>query len=626
MPTASKTGHRKVSPVLPYDTLGSPVSTTPQYHAGQNVLTSIGEQLERYPGFSAGIESSPQVAASTAKVTRQFSWKKWDTASTDGSYYWMKCETDETLNTSRVYKLEVGVDANFSLIHTDSASSRPFDFVVGNNTCFFGNGTTAANMRAFDGVSGATTTRLWGIVAPATAATVATAASATNIDAYVGYKYYYTYCNSSNAHESSPSPVSSCTGLFTDLKVQIGVTASSDTQVDQIRVYRSTDGGSDAPQDCAEITGSPFTNTTQTVDDSTLDEDLGTRFAPAELRNDPPPPASKFGTFANRIWMVHGVNKNQLWYTAFEEMVNGVPEECVPSGADGNYYPYPDQINGLAGLDTLITIATTSTLYGIDGDSLDTFRRYTVSERNGIKSPRNIATLSLEPGTILAAWLDSANTVWMLGLGEIGLPIRPDIENIDHSQSALTIHITGPRRWLLLLDGAGGRLYTYDLDTRLWMPPRIISGYSLHSGETAAGAWALGIGHSSGKVLKLTEGVYNDNGIPYTAHVISNLFDMTPDQNPQWRGVCDYIGVESGATQPSQVRIVTDDDPTTATPLISDATVDADLRTQGVGAKEKYYKFNTPAARRVAYRLDWLAEDNNFAVYGVDVAFHPVGQ
>ena len=625
MAPASKTGHRTLrNPVLPYDTLGSITSEDPQYEAGQNVLTSIGGVLEKFPGFSAGIEASPQVAATTAKVTRQFSWKKWDTTSTNGSYYWMKCETDATNITSKVYKLELGVDANFILIYTDSTSSKPFDFVVGNNTCYFGNGTSRTNMRAFDGVSGVSTTRLWGIDTPTVAPTIGTiSAAAPGLDAYVGYDYYYTYCNSSNSHESSPSPVSACTGMFTDSQVPVSVTASSDSQVDQIRVYRSTDGGSDAPQDCAEITGSPFSNTTQTINDVTLDEDLGTRFAPAELRNDPPVASSGFATFANRIW---AKASNRVYFSGFEEIGNGVPEECWPSGGDGNSYPYPDQVNGLAGLDTLVVIATANNLFGIDGDSLDTFRRYTVSARNGVKASPNISTVSLEPGTVLAAWLDTANTVWLLGMGEVGLPIRPDIATIDQTQSAVVFHFNGIRKWLLVMDGAGGKVYPYDLDTRLWMPPRIITGYSLHSGETAASTWALAIGHSSGKVLKMVDGTYNDNGTTYDCHVISNLFSMTPDQNPNWRGVCDHIAVESDAVQPSQVRIITDDDPTTATPISPTATVDADLRTQGVDLVEKYYKFNTPAARRVSFRLDWAAAEQNFVVYGIDVAFHPVGQ
>jgi len=623
MSLASQTGHRNITnPSLPYDTLGSPTSRDPQYHAGQNVMTSIGEILERYPGFASGIEATPSVAATTAIVARVFSWKKWDTSSTAGSYYWMMCETDATLNTSKVYKMEIGVDANFVLIYTDATSSRPFDFVVGNNTCLFGNGTTRTNMRAFDGISGTTTSRLWGIDAPAAAPTWVVNGGSTLI-AYVGYFYYYTYCNSSNANESSPSPISTCTGLFTSSSVSVTVAASADTQVNQIRIYRSTDGGSQAPEDCAEIAGSPFTNTNQTVVDTTTDELLGLRFAPAALRNDPPTASDGFTTFANRIWSKAA---NMVYFSGFEEIVNGVAEECWPSGGDGNHYPYPSQVTGLAGLDTMVAVATSDTLFGIDGDSLDTFRRYTVSVRNGVRNSTNISAVSLEPGTVLAAWLDSANTVWMLGLGEIGLPIRPDLETIDHSKAALAFHINGPRRWLVLMDGAGGKLFTFDLDTKSWMPPRLITAHAIYSGEMAAGTWELAIGHSSGKVLKMTPGTYNDNGATYTAYVVSNLFDMTPDQKPNWRGVCDHISVEGDATQPTSVQIVTDDDPTVATFQSPVAGVTADLRTQGVNLTEKYYKFNTPAARRVAFKLSWAAADSNFMVYGIGVAFHSVGR
>jgi hypothetical protein len=622
MTVASQTAHRTLkSPVLPYVTFSSPVSASPQYFAGQNVMTSIQDILERYPGFAAGVEVNPQVAAATATVSRLFAWKKWDVAGTTGSYYWMKCETDTALNTSTVYKMEQGVDANFIQIHQDVASSAPFDFIVGNNTCFYGNGTTRTQMRAFDGVTGTTADRLWGIDSPTITPTISSIGSG-NLTAFEGYHYFYTYGNSNNSNESSPSPISACSGLFTNGVINLLVTVSPDTQVDQIYVYRTTDAGSQAPEDCAQITGSPFTNTTQTIADQTLDAALGLRFAPAALANDPPPAANGFAAFASRIWMKAA---NKVHFTGFEEIINGVQEECVPSGGDGNFFPYPSQINGLAGLDSLVVIATTDTLFGIDGDSLDSFRRYTVSVRNGVKNVTNIATISLEPGTVLAAWLDSANTIWMLGLGEIGLPIRPDTASIDHTKSALAFHINGKKKWLLLADGAGGKLYTFDLDTKLWMPPRIITAHAIHCGETAAGQWDLAIGHSSGKVLKLTPSNYNDDGIPYSASVTTNLFAMTPDTNPNRRGVCDYIAVEGDATQPDSVQICTDDDASTATFQSPAVGVTSDLRTQGINLTEKYYKFNTPAARRVAFKLSWDAADSNFKVYGVDIAFHPVG-
>ena len=623
MPVASQTAHRTLkNPVMPYVTFSSPVSLDPQMFAGHNVMTSIQAIVERYPGFAASIESAASVFAAPNKVMRLFAWKKWDTASTTGSYYWMACVTNTVANTSRVYKLEVGRDVTFQQIHQDTNSSSPFDFTVGNNTCFFGNNTTQANMRAYDGVTGTTNTRLWGIAAPTVDPTIGAISASSTLTAYVGYVYFYTYCNSQNSHESSPSGMSACTGLFTNSAVPVGVTASGDSQVDQIRVYRSTDGGSQAPEDAAEIANSPFANANQTITDVTPDASLGLRFAPAALSNDPPPPANGYAQFSNRIWMKSG---NRVYYTGFEEITNGVEEECVPSGADGNFFPYPNQVNGLAGLDSLVAIATSDAIYGIDGDSLDTFRRYTVSIRNGVKSSTNIATISLEPGTVLAGWLDTSGTVWMVGPGEIGLPIRPDLATIDQLQSSVCFHINQEQRWFLILDAAGGRLFTYDLDTKLWMPPRLITAYSIASGETTAGNYDLVLGHNSGKVLKMTPGNYNDNGTTYTASLTTNLFEMTPAGNPQRRAVCDYISVESDAVQPSAVTICTDDDPRTAGFIPPTATVDADLRTQGIDIVEKYYKFNTPVARRVAFKLDWPAADQNFQVYGLDIALHPTG-
>src|SRR5262249_24435331 len=145
-----------------------------------------------------------------------------------------------------------------------SATSTPFDFVVSNNTLYMGNGT---EMRKYSGTG--STTQKWGVTRPAAPVTVGT--TGTGVSAFVGWFYRVTYCNSTTGHESSASDLSPCTGIATNKTNTIALVASTDTQVDQIRVYRTTDGGSTDPTEMQELTGSPFANTTTTVNEATAD-------------------------------------------------------------------------------------------------------------------------------------------------------------------------------------------------------------------------------------------------------------------------------------------------------------------------------------------------------------------
>jgi hypothetical protein len=42
----------------------------------------------------------------------------------------------------------------------------------------------------------------------------------------------------------------------------------------------------------------------------------------------------------------------------------------------------------------------------------------------------------------------------------------------------MAVHISGRNHWLLLLDGANGKIYTYDLDSKQWMTPWLVTANS----------------------------------------------------------------------------------------------------------------------------------------------------
>src|SRR5262249_21245982 len=159
------------------------------------------------------------------------------------------------------------------------------------------------------------------------------------ISAYSGWYYRYTYGNSSTGHESSASALSACTGIVSNKTIQVTVVASSDSQVDQIRIYRTTDGGSTNPSKMQEITGSPFANSSTTQNDTTTDVSLGSRICPGTTTNDPPTASSKLCIYGGRIFTAASATS---YYSGLEELPsNGVSWESFPSGLSGNNYAWP---------------------------------------------------------------------------------------------------------------------------------------------------------------------------------------------------------------------------------------------------------------------------------------------
>ena len=143
-------------PILPYISYTSPVNESPHFCLGsQNVMASQIGYLEKRPGFSQKVSGTTGFSQT---INRIFTWRRWS-----GSFFIMISVEDGGV--AKVLKLEVGVDTNFNLIWT-STTDVPFDFVVSDNFCFFGNST---DMRKFDG----TKVTKWGCDPPPAAPEIA---------------------------------------------------------------------------------------------------------------------------------------------------------------------------------------------------------------------------------------------------------------------------------------------------------------------------------------------------------------------------------------------------------------------------------------------------------------------
>lgn len=609
MTQASKTQHRLISnSALPFRSYSDITSNESNWVAGTNILASARQLSSRRPGFSDNPETGGITAFTAA--AREFKWGKF------GGTRFFSMVNDISGGNSLVYKLEYGVDTTYQLLYTASGTTNPFDFSTFDDILYFGNGSSATNMRAWNGTG---TSRLWGIVKPSAVATLTL--SGTGISAYSGYYYRYAYTSSASGHESSASGLSLCTGIFTNNQVNVTVTASADSQVDGINIYRTTDGGSTDPSEMQLLAS--VANSTAAYVDTTADGSLGTRTCPGTTTNDPPTPCSKFSVIPGRIF---GAVSATVYFSGAEEL-NGFSRqaESWPSGVTGNYYPFDAEVTSTEPTQGGVAIFCRGRMWAILGDLRSNFTRVKLLERRGAVTRTNTTSL----GNSLV-WFDTSRQMWTSDDGEIGFDIRTDLLNVNPATACVAVHISGMSHWVLLLDGATGKIFVYDLDTKNWMVPWQLQGATsascLNSGETSAGTVKLTLAYNSSKIVHQATADYTDLGTAYIASATTNLLEVHPDKNSEWNGVIDYFAIETNANTCDSVKVLLDDDPATGTYVDITPNIEPPpLRAQGVNLVKNLYMCSTDIAQceRASFFMEWAAENTNFQLFGLDMGWHP---
>lgn len=457
--------------------------------------------------------------------------------------------------------------------------------------------------------------------------------TATNgVNAQTGWTYQECYGNSATAHVSSPSPISNSTGTVSGTSVGVKVTASADAQVNQIHVFRTTDGGGG---NFFEISGSPFANSSTTVYDTTTDAALDVQtanIAPIPTFNDPPPAWLGVTYWVGRVWGIDGSVKTKVWFTGLEEINIGVNEECVPSGADGNFWSFNQQAIGLAAIgDQYLLVFCGGVIHYLSGDTRDTFRRRVLSNRRGT---RNLATIATN-GT-MAAWLDSSKQIWATDgqqLQEPGQDIRTDLKTVTPANCSSTFHVSGEFHWFVF--STGTQIFVYDMDTDMWMPPWSVATTCIYSGETSAGNYDL-LAAIGGQIYKLTPGTFNDAGTTFQWKAILSNFNLVPDygkrfsfgalgmyDEPSRLGQPDMIATESNlADSIATVKILIDDDPTNASVTWKDITTESATqitsalqRTQGTQLFQSVWRIGKFTGRRMAVYFTGQNKDRADKIY-----------
>jgi hypothetical protein len=216
-----------------------------------------------------------------------------------------------------------------TVVGTGYTVGEIMDFVNYKDNVYYSNGTDAG--RTFNGTS----ERLWGIVKPVSANTFA----ADTAGALTGaYQYTYTYYNSTTLGESSNAPFSAVHNVVANTINLTGLVASADPQVDQKRIYRTTNGGA------VFLLVATIANATTTYADNTADTALGSTEVP--LYNDPPPSFLGMEEWDGRIWGFEFAS-TKLWYSNDEFLTpagSGLPWESF--GAD-NFLDYNLVVYGI---------------------------------------------------------------------------------------------------------------------------------------------------------------------------------------------------------------------------------------------------------------------------------------
>lgn len=466
---------------------------------------------------------------------------------------------------------------------------------------------------------------------------ISVSGSAGTMTATAGYTYVYCYGNSATGHISSPTLPSFSTGVFTNkLNVAVTLTASTDPQVNQIHVFRTTDGGGGT---YFELPTSPFANTSTNILDTATDASLNAlSIAPTPNFNDPPTPFQAPVYFSGRIW---GFLNNKVYFSGLEEINQGVPEESFPSGIAGNFWAFDEPVQGLGvagvGSNQTLGILCGGRLYGIQGNTLDTFRRFLVSNRRGCRNRTCVTSLGG-----MMAWLDSANQVWATdgnSLEELSTMIRPDLAGITQANCSMTFHTAGRFHWLVL--STGTKLFVYDVDQDQWMPPWTFGPNYIFSGEVSPGNYVLTAATNT-KGLQMNPSAFNDNGATYAPAMKVSLLSVIPDYGSRFS----YIGMGSyneptrtGVPYTFQVTnngqalndflILTDEDPTVGayTSILANL-VDTSLafnRVNGTNLKQLVFQTTQPASRWVSMQVQLANADQVDNLYELFMAYKPLG-
>lgn len=361
---------------------------------------------------------------------------------------------------------------------------------------------------------------------------IAVSGSAGTFSATVGYKYVFAYGNSTSEGVSNPTPPSASTGIFTNkLNVSVTLTASTDPQVNQIRVFRTKDGGSTF----FELPTSPYSNTSTSILDTSPDSSLNLfsffLLSPTFENNPPPAGLINLTYHLNRIW---GSVGNFVYYAGGPDTLLGNGNESFPPE---NVFSFPSPVKKLIPISNGLLVFTTDDTWIIVGTTTSTFYSMIYQEGLGILSWN---ALDISGSNIFMYTSDKQFLVGTAsGLNEIGFAIGDQLEaNYDPGSVYVASLISGTRDKAVFIEDGVGSWFRCNWNQPpeggpAWSPEATLVGgaTAVVSVETSPGVHQLFVGQSNGTVLVRNLSIFNDNGNSYSAFItIGSLVLAQPGQ------------------------------------------------------------------------------------------------
>lgn len=399
--------------------------------------------------------------------------------------------------------------------------------------------------------------------------------------------------------------------------VHVTVTASTDPQVNQIRLFRTKDGGSTF----FELPSSPYPNTSATISDSASDNSLFATspqfpFSPWLANSPPPAGLVKMTYHLNRMW---GVVNNIVYYSALlgDDITVGVGVESWPPA---NSFVFPLPVNRLMPIASGLLVFTTDDIWIITGTS-----------RTGNNGPLLTSQL-FQQGVGLLSWnaLDvEGNQIFMYtsdkqfisfsasGPSEIGFPIGVDLQNTFNPTSTYVASLIGGTqdKAVFIADGVSGWFRcNWNQPPEggpAWSPRATIGGGAtcVVSVETSPGIHQLLIGQSNGTVLTRNYSVFSDNGNAYSAFAtIGSLVLAKPGQMAALNSI--VLELQQVGSVPG-VSLLLDEISGTFEQLIQSVTDPPRLPTSQTIMSRRWYLSQGNAAswcRHIQLKLSWAAE------------------
>ncbi len=410
------TGHYE-SLAWPYDRIRGELDPSPRIVAGLNTFVTAGDKLGRRPATKT-LDSVTQITKRPARVTVVETLESPSKIYIVGSFYnsttaryeiwWLRLDAGSPAWT----KLTDLRSVNLSYYPHEMESARGLLYIKA-----FPLSATGEKLGSviLDGTGGTVTVRYWGLLGPTEPAHVVdpgTWSAQVNAHAYqvlYGWQYVYAYVTDTGQVSNRSDLETNLDKLPSDTG-NVGIVAASGgfcpeiqvqgiadtTRVPYINIYRTTDGGGTfyfikqiANTGAGTITfidkyfesgvsGGTFEDP---MSDSFIDT---TQVAPSLTSNSPPPAcrapkvtgvdaierSTPIVSYANRLWYAIG---HYVFNSAQEEISAGVPEECFPSGLNGNFFKTASPVTNVVAAADGVYVLTVKKVYRITGTNKQTF-------------------------------------------------------------------------------------------------------------------------------------------------------------------------------------------------------------------------------------------------------------